>query len=139
MLLPLVRLGDPWPTGPAHPSTGWAPPVARVRLATGLSATIDEWGDAVPGGYNGSFRATDPRTGVVMGQLDYQSAAGGDPVLIAMIEVTPSYRGRGVADLLLARLLAEFPGRPIEPGLMTESGGRWWARVEPIVRRTRQP
>jgi hypothetical protein len=129
---PVAKLGQPYPTKPPHPETGWAEPVGTVTLKSGLTASVRSYGDAVPGGYNGGFAAFDPKTGTRMGHLDYQS--GGDqPVLIAMNEVAPAYRGKGVSDALLARLTAEFPGQQISPGMMTESGFRWWERVKAYV------
>lgn len=133
---PLVRLGDAWPTGAPHPTTGWTPPIHRVHLSSGLEIRIHEWGDAVPGGYNGGFVAVDARSEDPLGRIEYQSADTGGGVLIAWIEVEPALRGRGLADILLARLIHEFPGQTIEPGLMTESGVRWWGRVQKVTAST---
>ena len=126
---PQVCLGDNWPLASPQPPSTWAPPLSRIRLASGDGAHIRSWGDAVPGGYNGSFAAYDPRDNTYMGRLDYQSARHEADVLIAYIEVEPAWRGRGVSDALLMRLAHEFPERTIAPGLMTAEGVRWWQRV----------
>jgi GNAT superfamily N-acetyltransferase len=86
----------------------------------------------VPGGYNGGFAALDPASSAELGRIEYHSAD--ESVLIAWIEVAPALRGRGLADLLLARLAHEFPGARISAGLTTPSGTRWWQRVSRYVR-----
>lgn len=130
---PVVKLGDPFPTKSPNPDTGYAEPVSRVTLKSGTEAKISSYGDAVPGGYNGGFAAYDAATGAKMGYMEYQTATGDPSVLIAMNEVDPAYRGKGVSDALLMRLTAEFPGKSIDPGMMTDSGSSWWDRVKGYV------
>jgi len=126
---PDAVLGQPYPMGkPGY--NGYVEPASHVSLKSGLRADIQSYGDAVPGGYNGGFVAFDADTGAKMGWIDYQSASGDPVILIAMNEVLRDYWGKGVSDALLARLMAEFPGRPISPGLMTTSGSKWWDRVK---------
>jgi|SRR6266498_2313165 len=95
---------------------------------------IESGGDAVPGGYNGYFIAY-ASDGTLAGYLDYQSATGDDEVLIAMVEVQPAHRRKGLATLLLARLRGEFPHRTVNPGYQTAAGAAWWQAVS----RRRQP
>lgn len=132
MSAPLVGLGRPWPTGPAHAQTGWRPPLDRVRLVSGLELHLHSWGDAVGGGYNGGFAARSIDDELV-GRIEYNSAAGS--VLIAMIEVEPAFRRSGASDALLMRLLAEFPDAEFSAGLLTASGARWWRRVRHAIPR----
>jgi GNAT superfamily N-acetyltransferase len=89
---------------------------------------IESGGDAVPGGYNGYFIAYAP-DGTPAGYLDYQSATDDDQVLIAMVEVQPTHRRKGLATLLLARLHEAFPGRTVRPGYQTDDGAAWWRAV----------
>jgi hypothetical protein len=130
---PPAVLGRPYPVKAPHPVTGWAEPASRVTLKSGIKAEIQSQGDAVPGGYNGSFIAYEAESGKKMGWMDYQTATGDPVVLIAMNEVVQEFWGRGVSDALLSRLMAEFPGHPIAPGMMTESGMKWWDRVKRFV------
>lgn len=124
---PLAELGQPWPTAAPHAQTGWRQPIDRVSTSTGQVVRIDTAGDAVPGGYNGTFWAlSDERAR--LGRLDYQSAPG--DVLIAWIEVQPAFRRHGLASLLVARLAHEFPGARISAGVTTPEGGAWWRSVE---------
>lgn len=101
--------------------------LASKAWVNGIEIEFSPYGDAVPGGYNGGWVAY--VNGKKVGYLDYQTARDYDEVLIAMVEVYPEWRGKGVADALLARLKAEYPGRPIDPGLMTPEGAKWWKRV----------
>lgn len=109
-----VRLGS-------RTAASWSPfrPPAGIKILTG--------GDAVPGGYNGYFVAYDETSGEKMGYLDYQSA--GDDVKIAMVEVEPAHRRKGVATVLLAALRNDFPDARIDPGYTTPDGNAWWAKV----------
>lgn len=90
---------------------------------------IHSGGDAVPDGWNGYYVAYDKPTGKKMGYLDYNSAPG-EPVLIAMVEVDPAYRRRGIATVLLAALRHDFPTSVVVPGYTTEMGGKWWDRAQ---------
>lgn len=129
-VLPVVRLGTAWPTASTpHPTTGWRMPLNRVALPGGRAIAISSWGDAVPGGYNGGFLATDTASGAKMGRIEYQSETHGTRTLIAWIETDSKFRGSGVSDALLMRLVAECPGEVIDPGMMTPDGVRWWKRV----------
>jgi GNAT superfamily N-acetyltransferase len=94
-------------------------------------AEITTGGDAVPGGYNGHFVAWSD-TGEKLGYLDYQtidesSRYFNNTVLIAMIEVEERFQRQGVATELLEALKREFPGREVDPGMMTEQGAAWWS------------
>jgi ribosomal protein S18 acetylase RimI-like enzyme len=129
---PLARLGVPFPTEPPN-ERGWAQPLSLVTLKSGRAAKIISGGDAVPGGYNGYYAAFDPKTGQKMGYLDYQSAYGDKTIKIAMVEVYPIYRGVGVSDALLARLLVDCPDNLIDPGMQTADGVAWWQRVKSYV------
>jgi GNAT superfamily N-acetyltransferase len=129
---PLACLDQPFPTEPPNPN-GWAQPLSLVTLNSGRQAKIISGGDAVPGGYNGYYAAFDPRTGQKMGYLDYQSAANDETIKIAMVEVYPLYRGTGVSDALLARLLVDCPDSLIDPGMQTADGVAWWQRVRAYV------
>jgi hypothetical protein len=85
------------------------------------------------GGYNGYYAAFEPETGKKMGYLDYQSAYGDKTIKIAMVEVMEGYRGAGVSDALLARLLVDCPNSLIDPGMQTPEGIKWWKRVKAYV------
>ncbi len=101
--------------------------LAQSATVNGITIEFSSYGDAVPGGYNGGWVAY--VDGKRAGYLDYQTERGSDDVLIAMIEVDPQWRGKGISDALLARLKAEFPKGRIDPGVMTEDGARWWKKV----------
>ena len=114
-------------------------PADDVTLPDGREVSLSSYGDAVPGGYNGGWTLTDKTDGQQIGKISYQYAKGQDP-LIAWIEASPGRRGRGVSEALASRLMAEFPGQQIDPGMLTDDGARWWARVKdrinPPVRRS---
>ena len=130
---PMVRLGDAFPTHAPYAS-GYAEPLSDITIRSGRAVTLSSYGDAVPGGYNGGWVGYDKATGAKLGYLDYQSSQDkDDAVLIAMNETDPQYRGEGLSDALLMRLVAEFPGRNISPGMQTEDGARWWNRVKDSV------
>lgn len=124
---PLVRPNEPWPTQASN--GGWAPAHDRVRLVSGERLHVSQWGDAVPGGYNGGFVVRETTDEQVIGRLDYQSAYSVDSVLVAWVEVIPLWRRRGLASMLVERLRHEFPGQKIEAGLLTEDGMEWWRKA----------
>ena len=82
------------------------------------------WGDAVPGGYNGSLIAE--HDGRPVGSLEYQSASGLPGFKIAMLKVLPEYQGRGIGSGLLMAARREMPDGPVDPGWMTDQGYLWW-------------
>lgn len=128
---PLADLARAFPEHAAHPVSGWAEPFNHVTLKSGMKVDLSPYGDAVPGGYNGGWAMYENATGKKMGFLDYQS--GGDTVTIGLIEVSSAFRGSGASDALLSRLIAEFPGKRIDPGLLTDDGFKWWRRVSKIA------
>lgn len=124
----LAGLGRPWPTDQPL-SSGSRLPKPTITHPTGRRIHLIESGGAVPGGYNGTFLATDADSGTALGHLDYQSVPG-QPARIAMVEVTPDARGLHLADLLTARLAAEFPDDGITGEMLTDDGGgTWWPNV----------
>lgn len=113
------------PAPEVRTAAAWSPyqPPAHIKITTG--------GDAVPGGYNGYFAAWDRATGEKMGYLDYQSGKydGVEQVTIAMVEVEPKHRRKGVATVLLDALRHDFPDAEIDPGYTTADGAAWWSKV----------
>lgn len=80
--------------------TTWTPGPAEWH---GFTASTG--GDAVPGGYNGYVCLVDRPTGAEIGYLDWQTAAGRDELLVAMVGVTASFRRRGLATAMLDYVL----------------------------------
>jgi ribosomal protein S18 acetylase RimI-like enzyme len=93
-------------------------------LPPGWSFSVG-YGDAVPGGYNGTIKAYDPE-GNVRGYIDYQTAYGDTEGTVAMVEVEEPYRRLGIADALYEQLKRENPGMTWDPGYTTDEGGVWW-------------
>jgi ribosomal protein S18 acetylase RimI-like enzyme len=84
------------------------------------------YGDAVPGGYNGTIYAYDAE-GAVRGQISYQMEHGSNEGSIAMVEVEPEFRRQGIADALLDQLRREIPEvTKWDPGVLTDEGAKWW-------------
>ena len=90
---------------------------------------ISTSGDAVPGGYNGTITAQDPKSGDTMGSLQYNSASALREADIAMVEVKPEYQGQGVATNLLQAMRAEFPDYSISHGMQTDQGAAWVSKL----------
>lgn len=86
----------------------------------------DYGGDSYGGEYLGSKIAWDKTTGDKMGYLDYGSHPD-HGINIKMVEVSPQHRGRGVADALVNAVRHDHdPGTKVNPGMMTDDGGKWW-------------
>lgn len=95
------------------------------------------WGDAVPGGYNGSLVAM--HDGHPVGSLQYQTATGQPGFKIAMMKVDPAYQGRGIASHLLMATRREIPDGPVNPGWMTDQGYQWWQNRGRSIAKNYQP
>ncbi len=76
----------------------------------------------------------------MQGHIDYaQVFPGGGPYSadreethINMVEVKPEAQGQGVATALFDRMLQETTG-PINPGMLTDDGAKWWEAVKDRV------
>lgn len=96
---------------------------------------FEEFGDAVPGGYNGVINAYDD-AGNIVGNIQYQSMNDpryGKEIGISMVEVDPRFRRQGVATELLDELRRQFPEEkwgPINPGVLTDEGSAWWSKAQ---------
>jgi len=127
--LPTPKFGEPWPTKPPHPVTGWEEPVSAFKLPNGRAVTVvSSGGDSIDGYYLSSYVMNDTVTGDPIGYLDYTSGHG--ELAIRMVEVDPGHRGEQAADALLAYTLAATdPNAKVDPGYRTNDGDRWWNRV----------
>jgi ribosomal protein S18 acetylase RimI-like enzyme len=104
--------------------------VQGVTTADGQRFKASNGGDAVPGGYNGYISLTSD-TGEQAGQISYQmltdadaAARYGTDLTISMVEVSPSFRRRGLGIALLDALQASFPEEEINPGYQTDEGAK---------------
>jgi len=99
----------------------------RSFTVNGENYSISTGGDAVGGGqYNGYLVAYDSG-GRKAGYIDYMQL--GDEVQIAMIEVEPEFRRKGIATGLLGALKVHTGSEKIDSGMLTDDGGKWWNSV----------
>lgn len=96
-------------------------------------------GDAVPGGYNQTLTAIDPRTRETMGSISINSESAGRTAVIADITVSPAHRGKGVATNLLQAARAEMNDYTIQHGMQTDEGAAWVSKLPAELRRSAIP
>ena len=101
----------------------------RIQVSSG-------WGDAVPGGYNGSLIAV--HDGKPVGSLEYQTADHEPGFKIAMLKILPEYQSWGIGGGLLKAAMRESPG-PVNPGWMTDQGYEFWERRGREIAETHKP
>lgn len=95
----------------------------------GVKYSVSTGGDAVGrSGYNGYLVAYAP-DGQRAGYLDYNSDTSAKTATVAMIEVEPQFRNKGIAEALLDSYLVANPNYELSAGYTTEDGAKWWRSV----------